>query len=48
VVLCLVFVLALSSSVVGLVRTSNVNTTVEAVGCSVSVVFDDVLNGNYD
>jgi hypothetical protein len=38
----------LATSAVGLSRAKNVTNTVDSIGCSVSITFDDVLHGSSD
>lgn len=38
--------LILAAGAVGLSKSKDVQTTIEAVGCSVSIILDDVINGN--
>lgn len=46
IVLLLALGLILAAGVVGLSKSKDIQTTIEAVGCSVSVALDDIINGN--
>jgi hypothetical protein len=38
--------LIIASSIVGLVKSKEIKSDYEAVGCSVAITFNDLLNGN--
>jgi hypothetical protein len=38
--------LILAAGAIGLSKSKDIQTTIEAVGCSVSITLDDIINGN--
>ena len=45
-VLILALLIIIAVSVIGIIRASDVQKSFGAVACSVSILFDDILNGN--
>lgn len=46
IVLVLAFLLIVVASVIGITRSSDIETSYRSVGCSAAITFDDIINGN--